>query len=167
MDITLCLYSVLSHIPLARLADVSREIARVTSGHLVTAVRSVGSTPSAFVHPIENIRYLRHDNERNECELELQDGVRSAFSFHLFKASELESYFRPHFTVEEMRGLDLFHTRFAIDPRWNPSSLQSDSRIDDELARLEETYATNPAFLDRATHIMLVGQRRKAQRERR
>ena len=39
VDISLCLYSVLSHIRLARLADVSREIARVTSGHLVTAVR--------------------------------------------------------------------------------------------------------------------------------
>jgi hypothetical protein len=97
----------------------------------------------------------------------LQDGVRGAFSFHLFTASELERHFRPHFTVEEMRGLDLFHTRFAADPRWNPSSLQSDSRIDDELGRLEETYATNPAFLDRATHIMLVGRRRTAQRERR
>jgi SAM-dependent methyltransferase len=162
VDIALCLYSVLSHLPVAGLTDVSREIARVTSGHLVTAVRSIGSTPTAFIHPIEKIRYLRHDHDRNECEIELHDGPRVAFGFHLFTASELLSCFAHDFTIEEMRGLDLFHTRFAPDPRWNPASLRTDNRLSDELVRLEEAYARKSEFMDRAAHIMLVGRSRAA-----
>lgn len=160
VDITLCLYSVLSHLPPDGLASVSREIARVTAGNFVTAVRSIGSTPTAFVHPIETVRYLRHDHDRNECEIELHDGTRRAFSFHLFTASELQGYFAPYFSIEEMRGLDLFHTRFEFDPRWSPPSLQSDNRIADELIRLEELYAAKSEFVDRAAHIMLVAQSR-------
>ena len=33
VDLTLCLYSALSHLPVASLKDISTEIARVTSGH--------------------------------------------------------------------------------------------------------------------------------------
>jgi len=59
VDLTLCLYSVLSHIPTKDLFDVAREIARVTSGYFVTTVRSIGSTPSAFAYPVENVRRLQ------------------------------------------------------------------------------------------------------------
>jgi SAM-dependent methyltransferase len=166
VDITLCLYSVLSHLPPEGLASVSREIARVTSGHFVTAVRSIGSTPTAFVHPIKMVRYLRHDHDRNECEIELRDGTRRTFSFHLFTAAELLGYFAPHFSIEEVRGLDLFHSRFEFDPRWSPPSLQSDNRIADELARLEEKYAAKSEFVDRAAHIMLVAQSRTKRSDR-
>jgi SAM-dependent methyltransferase len=44
VDITLCLYSVLSHLPVESLLGASTEMARVTSGHLIATVRSVGST---------------------------------------------------------------------------------------------------------------------------
>ena len=38
-------------------------------------------------------------------------------SFHLFAASELRSFFSDHFDIEDLRGVDLFHNRFAPDPR--------------------------------------------------
>lgn len=166
VDMTLCLYSVLSHLPVANLADVLREFARVTSGHLVTAVRSVGSTPSAFVCPVEKVRYLQLDNERDECEIELLDGLRSTFPLHLFTASELRGRFVPHFDIEDLRGLDLFHTRFASDPRWNPCRSRIDARLSGVLARLEETYANEPELIDHATHIVLVARSRAAPRFR-
>ena len=50
VDLTLCLYSVLSHLPVARLPKVSAEVARVTSGHFITTVLSVGSTPTISIH---------------------------------------------------------------------------------------------------------------------
>ena len=156
VDITLCLYSVLSHLPVASLTDISTEIARVTSGYFITTVRSIGSMPTAFVDSIEKVRQLKQDHVRNRCEIEFCDGRRIAFSFHLFTASELRSYFASSFDIEDLRGLDLFHSRFMPDPRWNPACSRGDSQLSDELVRLEETYATSSEFMDRAAHLLLV-----------
>jgi hypothetical protein len=52
VDLTPCLYSVLSHLPVASLLKIAAEIARVTSGFIAT-VRSVGSTPTILVDSIE------------------------------------------------------------------------------------------------------------------
>jgi SAM-dependent methyltransferase len=162
VDLTLCLYSVLSHLPVASLTDISTEFARVTSGHFITTVRSIGSTPTAFVDSIEKVRQLNLDHVRNRCEIEFSDGRRISFSFHLFTASELQSYFASSFDIEDLRGLDLFHSRFTPDPRWNSACLRGDNQLSDEFVRLEEAYATIPEFMDRATHLLLVARSRRA-----
>lgn len=159
VDIALCLYSVLSHLPVGELREVSQELARVTSGELVVSVRAIGSMPSGFVHPIEAIRYLRHDHGSDRCEIELQDHSRAIFTLHLFTAAELRSCFASDFVVEDVRGLDLFHTRFAPDTRWCPPDLQADKGLCDQLAELEQRYAMRPEFIDRATHLILVARK--------
>jgi hypothetical protein len=120
----------------------------------------VGSTPTISVDSIEKARRFQHDYSRDRCEIELSDGRHITFNFHLFAATELQSYFADHFDIEDLRGLDLFHNRFAPDPRWNPLSLAVDNQFSDELKRLEETYATSSGFMERATHLMLVARRR-------
>ena len=162
VDLTLCLYSVLSHLPVASLPKISAEIARVTSGHFIATVRLVGSTPTISVDSIEKARHFKHDNSRGQCEIEFCDGRHIVLSFHLFAALELRSYFLAHFDIEDLRGLDLFHNRFAPDPRWNPASLAVDNQFSNELERLEETYATSTGFMERATHLLLVARRRPA-----
>lgn len=164
VDIALCLYSVLGHLPVGALPDVSRELSRVTSGHLVISVRSIGSLPSGFVGPIEAVRYLQHDHDRDLCEIELQDRSRATFSLHLFTAAELRRCFAQDFIVEDVRGLDLFHTRFTPDTRWSPSRWRADKHFCDELAELEELYVTRSEFVDWAMHIMLVASGLSAQR---
>ena len=154
VNITLCLYSVLSHLPVGRLADVSREMARVTSGHFITTVRSIGSPATAFVGSIENVRRLKQDHVQDRCEMELSDGRHIAFSFHLFTACEFRSCFSNDFEIEDLRGLDLFHSRFLPDPRW--SAAHPEDGLADELLRLEESHAANRAFLDHAAHLLLV-----------
>jgi SAM-dependent methyltransferase len=144
IDITLCLYSVLSHLPVAGLADIAAEFARVTSGCFIATVRPIGSMPTAFVHSVETARQLKQDHARDRCQVELCDGRRIALNFHLFTASELTSYFASRFDIEDVRGLDLFHSRFAPDTRWNPECLGIDGQLSDELTRLEQAYATNP-----------------------
>jgi hypothetical protein len=62
-----------------------------------------------------------------------------------------------------LRGLDLFHSRFAPDPRWNPASLAADNQFSNELERLEETYAASSGFMERATHLLLVARRRQTE----
>jgi SAM-dependent methyltransferase len=159
VDLTLCLYSALSHLPVASLKGVSAEIARVTSGHFIATVRPVGSTPTAFVDSVENVRRLKQDHVRDRCEIDLSDGRRLAFGFHLFTAVELRSHFAGCFDIVDLRGLDLFHCRFTPDSRWNP--VRSLGSLTDELERLEKAFATRPEFMDRAAHLMLVGHSRR------
>jgi SAM-dependent methyltransferase len=161
VDLTLCLYSALSHLPVASLTDISTEIARVTSGYFTTTVRPIGSTPTAFIDSIEKVRRLRQDHARDRCELDLSDGRRIAFSFHQFRAVELRNYFASNFDIEDLRGLDLFHSRFAADPRWNPVSPTGDSELANELERLERAHATSMEFMDRALHLLLVARSRR------
>jgi SAM-dependent methyltransferase len=162
VDMTLCLYSALSHLPVASLTDISTEIARVTSGYFITTVRPIGSTPTAFVDSIEKIRRLKQDHVRDRCEIDLSDGRRIAFSFHQFTAVELQHYFARCFDIEDLRGLDLFHSRFMPDPRWNPVCPLGDSALANELERLEKAYATSTEFMDRALHLLLVARSRRA-----
>ncbi len=42
IDLTLCLYSVLNHLPTSTLPQIAAEIGRVTRGHFVATVRSIG-----------------------------------------------------------------------------------------------------------------------------
>ena len=162
VDLTLCLYSALSHLPVARLPDISKEIVRVTSGYFITTVRPIGSTPTAFVDSIENVRRLKQNHVRDRCEIDLSDGRHIAFSFHQFTAVELLDYFAGGFDIEDLRGLDLFHSRFMPDPRWNPICRSGDNQLADELARLENAYATSSEFMDRAAHLLLVARHRPA-----
>jgi SAM-dependent methyltransferase len=162
VDIALCLYSVLSHLPISSLNTIADEIARVTSGYFVTTVRPIGSPPTAFVEPVDKVRRLQRNHASDTCDIELCDGRRISLDFHLFAARELAGYFAAHFEIEDLRGLDLFHSRFAPDPRWSPEGLQPGSQLSDEFARLEQAYATDPDFIDRATHLLLVGRRRSA-----
>ena len=162
VDLTLCLYSALSHLPVARLPDISKEIVRVTSGYFITTVRPVGSTPTAFVNSIEKVRRLKQNHVRDRCEIDLSDGRHIAFSFHQFTAAELLDYFAGGFDIEDLRGLDLFHSRFMPDPRWNPMGRPGDSQLADELARLENAYATSSEFIDRAAHLLLVARSRRS-----
>jgi hypothetical protein len=162
VDLTLCLYSALSHPPVAGLTDISTEIARVTSGHFITTVRPVGSTPTAFVESVDKVRRLKQDHVRDRCEIDLSDGRRMAFGFHLFTALELRTHFAGCFEIEDLRGLDLFHSRFTPDPRWNPVCPRGDSQLVDELVRLEKAYATRTEFMDRAAHLLLVARSRRA-----
>ena len=162
VDLTLCLYSALSHLPVTRLPEISKEMARVTSGYCITTVRPIGSTPTAFVDSIEKVRRLKQDHVRNRCEIDLSDGRHIAFSFHQFTAVELRNYFAGCFDIEDLRGLDLFHGRFMPDSRWNPVSPPDDSQLADELERLEEAHASRQEFMDRATHLLLVARSRRA-----
>jgi hypothetical protein len=127
-------------------------------------VRPIGGIPTAFVDSIEKVRSLRQDHDRDCCDIEFHDGRRISASFHLFTARELRSYLERHFQIEVLRGLDLFHSRFAADTRWNPPVLGDEDRLAIEIDALEERYAANPAFLERAAHLLFVGRRRPSPR---
>ncbi|HTC12097.1 MAG TPA: class I SAM-dependent methyltransferase [Acetobacteraceae bacterium] len=160
VDITLCLYSVLSHLALPTLPAAIAELSRVTRGHFVTTVRSIGSTPTIFVDSIEAARRFELDHESDRCEIEFHDGRRLALRFHLFTPQELQRTVGSQFEIEDLRGLDIFHGRFGLDERWNPVEAAFDPRFTALVSQLEERFAHHPSFMERATHLMLVGRRR-------
>ncbi len=162
VDISLCLYSVLSHLPRETLPAVVAELARVTRGHLFTTVRAVGSTPTIFVDSIDKARSFRQDHRHDRCTVELSNGARFEIPSHLFAAEEFRTHFARVFDIEELCGLDLFHGRFAPDRRWNPETLPTDKDLDAELTRLEEIYSHDEHLRDRANHLFLIGRARKA-----
>jgi hypothetical protein len=162
VDITLCLYSVLSHLPITALSHVAAEIARVTNGYFVTTVRSIGSTPTVLIDSIEMAQSFELDHDHDRCEIEFYDGRRITLRFHLYTAEELQRGFAKQFEIKDLCGLDIFHGRFNPDRRWNPASCGIDPRLSNLLIQLEEKYARNPSFMERATHLMLVGRRRQA-----
>jgi SAM-dependent methyltransferase len=156
VDIALCLYSVLSHLPVGALPSVVSELSRVTRGCLVTTVRAIGSTPSIFVDSMENARQVKLDHAHDRCRIELRNGSEFEVPVHLFRAEELRRYLEKDFDVEDISGLDIFHNRFAPDRRWNPASVFADDHVSPRLAQLEKAFARNPDFMDRATHLLVV-----------
>jgi len=156
VDLTLCLYSVLSHLPAASLPQVAAEMARVTRGHFIATVRTVGSTPSIFVDALPKARHFQHDHEHDQCHVELIDGRRFVLRFHLFTAAEFRNCFADRFTIEDLRGLDLFHSRFVPDARWNPVAQGGDAVSRHHLAWLEDAYSRLPGFMENANHFLLV-----------
>ncbi len=166
VDIALCLCGVLNHLPAAEISNVLSEVGRVTSGLFVTSVRAAGSTPTLYVDAIEHARRFRQDNAHDRLEVELDDGRSLSLPSHLFGAAELRMLVAPHLAVEDVMGIDLFHGRFADDPRWNAPAC-ADRRFVRELDRLEKSYCRDAGFIDHATHLLLVATRRPATAARR
>ncbi|MEJ1968230.1 MAG: class I SAM-dependent methyltransferase [Rhizomicrobium sp.] len=164
VDLCLCLYAVLNHVPRCDLAAVLSEISRVTAGVFIATVRAVGSTPTIFVGPLESARRFRQNNRTDRFDVDLQNGRHASFNSHLFGTSELRALAAPLFAVEDLRGLDLFHGRFANDPRWNPPDATASQGFSAELDRMEDFYCRDPEFIDHATHLLLVA-RCKARRD--
>jgi SAM-dependent methyltransferase len=161
VDLCLCLYGVLNHIPTDRLPAVLSEAARVTRGQFIMTARAIGSTPTICVDALEEARWFWRNNRTNRLEIELQNGRYVSLDYQLFRAEELRALAAPHFELNDLKGLDLFHGRFAGDRRWNSPASTGGAQFVHELNRLEELYCRDAEFIDHATHLLLVATPRK------
>lgn len=156
VDICLCLYGVLNHLPAEDLPALFGEVARVTSGHFFTTVRAIGSTPTVYVDGVKAAKTYHQDNERGRLEIEFQDGSHTSFPSHLFSAAEVRALSAPSLDIDDLIGLDLFHGRFANDPQWNPAEAAPNAEFLQALRNLESRFSHDPAFIDHATHLLMV-----------
>jgi SAM-dependent methyltransferase len=161
VDLCLCLYGVLNHIPTDRLPAVLAEAARVTRGHFIMTVRAIGSVPTICVDALDEARWFPRDVQTNRLEVELQNVGQVSLDYHLFETEELRAFAAPHFHLNDIQGLDLFHGRFSGDRRWNPQGSTAGAQFLHELDRLEELCCRDPEFIDQATHLLLVAAPRK------
>lgn len=155
VDLTLSLSGALNHLSGKTHARVARELARVTSGHLLLSARTVGSLPTIFVDRIENAQDFIQDHKSERFDVDLADGRHLSFTTHLFSAAELLELFEPLDAALSLVGLDVFHSRFSTNPRWNPTTLPYADLFEHELSKLEDRCCCDPAFIDRAAHILL------------
>lgn len=156
VDICLCLYGVLNHLPAEDLPALFREVARVTRGKIFTTVRAVGSTPTVYVDGVKAAKTYHQDNVRGQLDVEFQDGSRTSFPSHLFSAAEIRALATPTLQIDDLIGLDLFHGRFANDPQWNPAEAAPTEGFLAALRALENRYGHDPMFIDHATHLLMV-----------
>lgn len=156
VDICLCLYGVINHLPAEDLPALFREVARVTSGHFFTTVRAIGSTPTVYVDGVKAAKTYHQDNVRGRLDIEFQDGSHTSFPSHLYSAAEIHALAAPALTIDDMIGLDLFHGRFANDPQWNPAEAAPNAEFLQALRTLESRFNHDPAFIDHATHLLMV-----------
>jgi SAM-dependent methyltransferase len=158
-DLTLCLYGVLNHLTPELQARVAADLARVTQDTLFVTVRSAGSLPTAYICGADSVRAYRQNNDTHWIDLDLVDGRHLGMPSYLFTAADLRALFQPHLSTVCMTGLDLFHSRFAPNPAWNPPSVAAQPNFAEALARLEHLCGASPALIDHAAHILLVGER--------
>jgi SAM-dependent methyltransferase len=156
VDICLCLYGVLNHLPAEDLPALFREVGRVTKGMFFTTVRAIGSTPTVYVDGVKAAKTYHQDNARGRLDIEFQDGSHTSFPSHLFSAGEIRALAAPALRIDELMGLDLFHGRFANDPEWNPAEAAPGTGFLSALRALERRYSHDPIFIDHATHLLMV-----------
>lgn len=162
VDITVCLYSVLCHLSIVNFEKVAAEFARVTRGVVVTTVRPTKSLPTVFVDSIDKAVFFQNRPHSDSMEVALNDGRHFTLDVHLFSAKELRALFSEYFSITDLVGLDLFHSRFAQDPRWTSVNSEKETMFLEHIDRLEEIFTENHDFLEYATHLLLVGKRRNA-----
>ena len=162
VDICLCLYGVLNHLPAHDLPTVFGEVARVMRGKLVATVRAIGSSPTIYVDGMKSAKAYHQDNAHGRLQVEFRNGARTSFPSHLFSAAEIRALATPALDIEDLSGLDLFHGRFATDPDWNPAEAAPDANFIHALRTLERRFHRNPAFIDHATHLLLIARPKRS-----
>ena len=97
-------------------------MAALTGGYFVATVRTIGSQPTVYVDEVSTALRFHQDNLIHRLDVEFANGRRASFQSHLFSRAKLLQLMPQALEVEDMRGIDLFHGRFAGDPRWNPEA---------------------------------------------
>ena len=155
-DIVLCLNGVINHMTTEERRRAVDAMERVCGGEIFVTAYSVGGSPSIYLADAYDARQFAQDNERDQLEINLQDGRHLVLPSHLFRAEELADLFAERMVRLELIGLDLFHARFGDNPRWNPKGLDHTQR-DAELDRLERLCEGLPEMVDSASQILFHG----------
>ena len=102
VDICLCLYGVLNHIPANDLPAVFGKVAHFTKGEFIATVRAIGSTPTIYVDTVRAAKAYHQDNLHGRLEVEFQSGNQTSFPSHLFSAAEIRNLAEPLFEIKEL-----------------------------------------------------------------
>jgi SAM-dependent methyltransferase len=153
-DLTLCLHTVLNHVPREALDSCMRELVEHTSGFLYLSVKPPFSRPTFYAASMsEVIRYERRDDHLYALDLK---GKFHVIPSSLISAEQLRELFRRYPIDYELVALDVVLSRFMPDPQWIGGDTNEMCVPMDSLLELEAKVSTDPALLDFANHILAV-----------
>ena len=153
-DLTLCLHTVLNHVPSDTLDNCVRELVMHTSSFLFFSIKPPLSRPTFYAAPMsEIIRYERRDEHLYALDLK---GRFHVIRSNLISAERLHEMLSQHSVNYEFIALDVIISRFMPDPQWLGDEQYSQHLPMDDLLALEAKAGMNPRLLDFANHILAV-----------
>jgi len=161
--IVLCNYIVLNHLDRSALPAAVGELCRVANHRVIATLRAVASPVTACIIGTENVSRYHHDRQSGELRLVLKDGSEHLLTLNLYSAERLKALFGTRAIIKDLRAVDLFLSRFALDENWTAqlaSALPGRSQVLRSLREAEEQLCREPAWLDHGTHVLLVAQPR-------
>jgi SAM-dependent methyltransferase len=158
-DIVLCNYIVLNHLDRSALPGAIGELCRVASHRVIATLRAVASPVTACIVGTEHVTEYHHDCRSGELRLVLKDGSEHVLTLNLYSAERLKALFGTQATIVDLRAVDLFLSRFALDENWTAHlvrTLPGREQVLRSLQDAEEQLCREPAWLDHGTHVLLV-----------
>lgn len=154
-DLTLCLYTVLNHIPANKIRTVVKEISRITNGVNITSVKPVGGLPTVYVCDIKDV--INYKQSFDTLSFLHKSGDEWRVCSHLFKRKEIVGLFNNFGKVEECLGLGIFFPRFEFQTDWKTDDgIESYRTLKNEMEKMEMAHWSNPRWVDMANHIMTI-----------
>jgi SAM-dependent methyltransferase len=157
--VVLCNYIVLNHLDRSALPGAIGELCRVANHRVIATLRAVASPVSACIIGTEHVSQYHHDRHRGELRLVLKDGSEHVVTLNLYSAERLKALFGTQATIVDLRAVDLFLSRFALDENWTAHlvrTLPGREQVLRSLQDAEEQLCREPAWLDHGTHVLLV-----------
>lgn len=153
-DITLCLHTVLNHLPATCLNFAIAELVAATRGFLFFSVKPPFSRPTFYAAPMSDIL---HFDRRNEHLYALD---RSG-SFHILRSNlishqQLQDALAPLAVATQFIGLDVLVSRLTPDPRWVGDDPTAKLLPIEDLLSLEARTASDARYLNFANHILAI-----------
>jgi SAM-dependent methyltransferase len=159
--VVLCNYVVLNHLPKTALPRVAEELCRVATYRVIATVRALASPPTGCIIGTELVREYHQDCGRGQLKLILKDGTEQLLTFNLYSAEILRAMLAPYATVVDLRAIDLFLSRFAVDENWTANlvnGLTGRQEVIHKLQEIEEALCRLAGWVDHGTHILIVAQ---------
>ncbi|WP_295485079.1 class I SAM-dependent methyltransferase [uncultured Pseudomonas sp.] len=153
-DMTLCLHTVLNHLPAASLSFAIAELVAATCGFLHFSVKPPFSRPTFYAAPMSDILHFDRRNEHLYA-------VDRAGSFHILRSNlishqQLEDALAPLPGRAAFIGLDVLVSRMTPDPRWVGDDPTAKLLPIEDLLSLESKTALDARYLNFANHILAI-----------
>lgn len=156
-DVSLCLYTVLNHIPISSISTAIQEMWRVTKKVNVSVVRSVLGMPTVYVCGLGKIEEYKQTD--NLLTFRHQNGYTGTLISHLFTYQEIIDAFEKVSRVKECFGLDIFMSRFFRPSAWIRNTkeiLPVPQPVLEQLQMWEEKVCHDPSWVDFGNHIVII-----------
>lgn len=149
-DMSLCLHSVLNHIP--EYGEAVRELRRVSRSN-ISSMHAIYGPPTFITIPPEDV--LEWGRKDNWMVIKTRAGEEHSIYFALLTSTDIHDLFSRYFRVRDMLGIDILATKnLGLLCGMNPG-VKLNGHLDD-IQSLEDRICRDDRFMDHAKNIMVI-----------